>query len=118
LRQRNDGPAASGDDGVIAMTETDVREALRTVIDPELGINIVDLGLVYGIAIDGGQVRVSMTMTSPACPLGSYLKDLVESTVSWRVPGVTSVDIDLVWTPPWDPALMSDEGRRQLEGDN
>ncbi|MGE5245709.1 MAG: metal-sulfur cluster assembly factor [Betaproteobacteria bacterium] len=98
------------------MTEADVRDALRRVIDPELGINIVDLGLVYGVDIDGPRVRITMTMTSPACPLGDYLKDLVDSTVKWRVPGVEEVDIDLVWEPPWDPERMSEEGRRQLNG--
>lgn len=100
------------------MTETAVREALRQVIDPELGINIVDLGLVYGVDIDEShsRVRVVMTMTSPACPLGDYLKDLVDSTVKWQVPDVQEVEIALVWEPPWNPDMMSAEARRQLDG--
>ena len=98
------------------MTEAAVREALSEVIDPELGVNIVDLGLVYGIEVEDARVRVAMTMTSPACPLGDYLKDLVRATIGRRVPGVQGVDIDLVWEPPWDPDRMSDAARRQLDG--
>ena len=98
------------------ITDSAVRDALREVIDPELGINIVDLGLVYGIGIDGARVRVDMTMTSPACPLGEYLKELVEDAVTSRVPGVDSVEIAIVWEPPWTPDLMSDDARRQLDG--
>ncbi|MBZ5556972.1 MAG: metal-sulfur cluster assembly factor [Acidobacteriia bacterium] len=96
------------------MTDSDIRDALRDVIDPELGVNIVDLGLVYGIAIDGTRVRVAMTMTTPACPLGEYLKDLVQSAVKARVPDVTDVAIDIVWEPRWEPGMMSDEAKRQL----
>lgn len=98
------------------MTETAIRDALRQVVDPELGINIVDLGLVYRVGIDGTRVRIGMTMTSPACPLGDYLKDLVESTIKQCVPGVQDVDTVLVWEPPWDPIMMSDDARRQLDG--
>ena len=98
------------------ITETAIREALRQVIDPELGINIVDLGLVYAVEIEGTRVRVVMTMTSPACPLGDYLKDLVDSTVKWRVRDVEDVEIVLVWEPPWNPDMMSDEAKQQLDG--
>ena len=98
-------------------TETDVREALREVIDPELGINIVDLGLVYGITIDDARVRLEMTMTTPACPLLDYLKQLVLSAVTSRIPEVEEIDIDVVWEPPWNPDMMSDQARTQLGGD-
>jgi metal-sulfur cluster biosynthetic enzyme len=98
------------------MTESEIRDALRTVIDPEIGVNIVDLGLVYGIEIADGEVRVIMTMTTPACPLGDYLADLVESGIRQRFPRVKHVTVDLVWNPPWDPAMMSDAARRQLGG--
>ena len=91
-----------------------VRNALREVIDPELGVNIVDLGLVYGVDVDGARVRVTMTMTSPACPLGDHLKDLVGSSIRARVPDVEDVEVELVWDPPWIPELMSEEARRQL----
>ena len=96
------------------MTEHDVREALREVIDPEIGVNIVDLGLVYGIALDNGDVFVTMTMTSPACPLRDYLQDLVESTVRSRLP-VRRVVVEIVSEPPWTEAMMSDTARRQLQ---
>jgi metal-sulfur cluster biosynthetic enzyme len=101
---------------MMPITETAVRDALRQVIDPELGTNIVDLGLVYGIEIDGARVRVVMTMTSPACPLGDYLKDLVDSMVKWRVREVEDVEIVLVWEPRWNPDMMSPEAHRQLNG--
>jgi metal-sulfur cluster biosynthetic enzyme len=89
--------------------------ALRDVMDPELGVNIVDLGLVYGVDIDGGAVRVTMTMTSPACPMRDYLEGLVESAVTEHVSDVRSVVVDIVEDPPWSPDLMSEAARRQLE---
>jgi len=96
--------------------EADVRAALREVIDPELGVNIVDLGLVYGIDVNpDGEVRVTMTMTSPACPMRDYLEGLVESSITERVPDVRSVVVDIVDEPPWSPDRMSEAARRQLE---
>jgi metal-sulfur cluster biosynthetic enzyme len=100
----------------MAITEEAVRDALRQVIDPELGINIVDLGLVYGVAIEEARVRVAMTMTSPACPMGDYLKDLVDFTVKSRIPEIDAIEIDLVFEPPWSAEMMSAEGRQQLDG--
>ena len=97
------------------MTQDDVREALREVIDPEIGVNIVDLGLVYRIAIDNHSVFVTMTMTSPACPLRDHLQDLVDSTVTSRFPSVRRVVVDIVSEPPWSEEMMSDAARRQLE---
>ncbi len=99
------------------VTEHEVREALHEVIDPELGVNIVDLGLVYGIEVGDRRVRVVMTMTSPACPLGDYIIDLVSGTVSARFPEVDVVDTELVWEPAWTPDMMSETARRQLDGD-
>ena len=96
------------------MTEAEVRDALRDVIDPELGVNIVDLGLVYGIDVGERAVRITMTMTSPACPLRDYLQDLVESAITARVPDAR-VDVDIVTEPPWSADLMSESARRQLE---
>ena len=96
---------------------TDVREALRTVIDPELGVNIVDLGLVYGVDVHDDVARVRMTMTSPACPLAGYLEDLVDGSVRGRVSGIRRVDVELVWEPEWTADMMSDEARRELMGD-
>jgi metal-sulfur cluster biosynthetic enzyme len=91
----------------MAITEEAVRDALRTVIDPELGVNIVDLGLVYRIEIDGALVRIDLTMTSPACPLGEYIRDLVSSEVLVHLPEVRDVKVQLVWEPPWNADMMS-----------
>jgi metal-sulfur cluster biosynthetic enzyme len=96
------------------MTPDRVREALRSVLDPEIGINVVDLGLVYRVDVQDGAVRVTMTMTSPACPLGETLAEQAEAVIRQRVPGVTSVGVDLVWEPAWNPSMMSDDARRQL----
>src|SRR3989304_1195877 len=96
-------------------TDADIREALHHVVDPEIGVNIVDLGLVYRIEVEGRRARITMTMTSPTCPLGGYLKDFVTSAVRQHVPDVVDVDVNLAWEPPWDPAMMSDEARRQLD---
>lgn len=97
-------------------TDADIREALRHVVDPELGVNIVDLGLVYGIEIEDTRVRVTMTTTSPACPLAEYLKELADSAIRQHVPGVSDITIVVESEPPWDPDMMSDEGRRQVDG--
>lgn len=88
-------------------------EQLRGVLDPELGVNIVDLGLVYGVAAEAGLVSVTMTMTSPGCPLGRYLED--EIRVSLGALGwVEDVEVRIVWDPPWGPHLMSQLARMQL----
>ena len=97
------------------MTEADVRSALHEVIDPELGVNIVDLGLIYRVEVDDHDARITMTMTSPACPLRDYLQDLVESMVSSRVPDAQNVIVEIVTDPPWTADLMSAAARRQLE---
>lgn len=96
------------------MTPAGVRDALRLVIDPEIGMNVVDLGLVYGTDVTGGHVRVTMTMTTPACPLGESLTAEAEAAIRREVPGVTSVTVELVWEPPWQPAMMSDAAKEQL----
>ena len=96
------------------MSEDDVREALKTVEDPEAGMNIVDLGLVYGIAVAPGRVRVEMTMTSPACPVGSYLVDESAAAIRALAPAGTDVEVELVWEPPWTPELMSKEAQSRF----
>ncbi len=98
------------------MTEDTIRDALRAVIDPELGINVVDLGLVYGVEIDGDRVRVVMTVTTPACPLGEYFADVVRSTVQSRLPGVRQVDVEIVSEPRWNPSMMSEDAKSLLSG--
>ena len=97
------------------MNPAEIREALRAVIDPELGVNIVDLGLVYAIEIVDNEVRVTMTMTTPACPLRDYVRDLVESTLLDRVTAAQRVVVEIVQDPPWSVDMMSETARRQLE---
>jgi metal-sulfur cluster biosynthetic enzyme len=96
------------------MNEADVSEALKTVEDPEAGMNIVDLGLVYGIAVEPGRVRVEMTMTSPACPVGAYLVDESAAAIRAIAPEGTDVQVDLVWEPPWTPERMSPEAQSRF----
>jgi len=93
------------------MNEEQVRDALRGVQDPEAGMSIVDLGLVYGVECAPGRVRVEMTMTSPACPLGPYLVDEVTQSIQALSSDAVSVDVALVWDPPWTPERMSAEAR-------
>jgi metal-sulfur cluster biosynthetic enzyme len=91
-----------------------VREALRQVIDPELGVNIVDLGLVRGVAVAAGRARITMTLTTPGCPMGASIIEAVETAVEILVPDVDAVDIDLVWDPPWCFDCISEAGREEL----
>jgi len=92
------------------LTEAIVRAALRDVIDPELGYNIVDLGLVYGIGIEGGHVDVTMTMTTPGCPAQDYIVGGVENRLA-EEPGVTGAFVTVAWDPPWSPQRMSAEAK-------
>jgi metal-sulfur cluster biosynthetic enzyme len=95
-------------------TSSEILDALRGVVDPEVGINIVDLGLVYEAAARDGDVQVVMTMTTAACPLGESMADEAEVVIRRRVPGVKSVKIQLVWEPAWQPSMMSAAAREQL----
>lgn len=91
-----------------------VIEALRTVYDPEIPVNIYELGMVYSIDIDSsGAVKIVMTLTSPGCPVVYSLPAEVEDKIR-SIEGVTSVTVDLVWDPPWTPAMMSEAARLQL----
>lgn len=94
--------------------EATLLEALREVDDPEIGMNIVDLGLVYGVEIDGGRVIVRMTMTSPACPLGESMAEDVRRAIRRAEPDVEDVDVQVVWEPPWTPERMTDTARAAL----
>ena len=96
------------------LTEEMVWRELRTVYDPEIPVNVYELGLVYGIDVDpAGVVTVRMTLTSPACPVAGSLPPEVESKVR-AIPGVTDAKVDLVWDPPWNPNLMSEAAKLQL----
>jgi len=89
-------------------------EACRSVYDPEIPVNIYDLGLVYTIEIgDGGEVRILMTLTAPGCPVAGEMPGWVADAVS-PLPGVQSVDVELTWDPPWGMDMMSDEARLEL----
>ncbi len=90
-----------------------ILEQLGEVIDPELGLNVVDLGLVYGIDLEGSVVRVRLTMTTPACPLGEQIVRDAEERLQ-QVEGVTAASVELVWEPPWGPERMSDRARDAL----
>jgi metal-sulfur cluster biosynthetic enzyme len=95
-------------------TSSEILDALRGVVDPEMGINIVDLGLVYEAGARDGDVRVVMTMTTAACPLGESMVDEAAAVIRRRVPGVKSVSVQLVWEPAWQPSMMSAAAREQL----
>jgi metal-sulfur cluster biosynthetic enzyme len=89
-----------------------VREALRGVEDPEAGMNIVDLGLVYTIEVSSAAVTVEMTMTTAACPMSDLIVEQAQDAVTAVVPAGTRVDVRLVWDPPWTPERMSGVARQ------
>ena len=103
--------ADAGTPGGIAKVD-DVEEAMRDVVDPELGINVVDLGLIYGVHVDDENVAsIDMTLTSAACPLTDVIEDQTNSALSGLV---KETKINWVWMPPWGPDKITDEGREQL----
>ena len=87
-----------------------LREALKDVIDPELGYNIVDLGLVYDVHAEDSDITVTMTLTTPGCPASEYIQDGVTDCLS-MIEGVSSVTVNLVWDPPWGPDAMSPDAQ-------
>jgi metal-sulfur cluster biosynthetic enzyme len=105
-------PAASPDEHTV--TEDQVREVLRSVVDPEIGLDMVSLGLLYGVKVEGSKVQVTMTLTTPACPVGPMFVNAVHQAVM-AVPGVSDCDVELTFSPPWDPRTMaSDEVKLQM----
>jgi metal-sulfur cluster biosynthetic enzyme len=98
------------------LTEENVLEALKDVIDPELAINIVDLGLIYNVEIEDKSVRVKMTLTSPGCPVGPMLQAMAEGAVRRTFPEVESAKAEIVWIPPWDPYTMASEEAKDMLG--
>lgn len=92
------------------VTVEQVKQALRTVVDPEIHLNIVDLGLIYGIElIDDKNVKVDMTLTSPMCPFGPQLIAAVPKAVQEKLPEIEKTEVNLVWIPNWDPRIMATE---------
>ena len=98
----------------VRVSEDDVRAALRTVEDPEAGMSVLDLGLVYVIALEPAKVRVEMTMTSPACPASDYIVDEAAAAIRAVAPEGTGVEVRLVWDPPWTPERMSAEAQEKF----
>ena len=95
-------------------SEAQVLEALKVVKDPEIPVNVVDLGLIYGVDIaEGGLVDITMTLTSVGCPVQDLIRADAEMAVG-RLDGVSSVNVEFVWTPPWGPDKMTDDGKRQM----
>jgi len=105
-------PVAAGEPG--GDTYEAVIAALKEIFDPEIPVNIYDLGLIYGVDVaDNGHVAVTMTLTTPHCPVAESMPAEVELRVS-AVPGVATADVNLVWDPPWDPQKMSDDAKLEL----
>ena len=92
-----------------------VMEALKVVTDPEIGIDLVNLGLIYDVAVNDDNITVKMTLTGPGCPVGPMLQSQVYG-VAAGLPGARNVQVDLVWTPPWDPRTMASEEAKDILG--
>ena len=93
------------------MNDDEVLQALRGVYDPEIGINIVDLGLVYDVDVDPAKVKVIHTLTSMGCPAGPMIQEDIATTVRETFPDVEDVELELTWDPPWTPDKMSDDAK-------
>jgi metal-sulfur cluster biosynthetic enzyme len=96
------------------MNETEVLRVLRRVLDPEVGLNIVELGLVYAVRIQEGRLEVDLTMTTMACPMHGMIRDTARSALRAEWPQLDEVEINLVWEPAWTPERMSDDARAKL----
>ena len=95
-------------------TEDDICDSLLFVLDPEVGINVVDLGLVYGIMVEGNAVHIDMTLTTPGCPLHATIAEAVQRVLETRHPSLVDIQMDLVWDPPWDTSMITAAGRSPL----
>ena len=94
-------------------TQDEVMEALSNVIDPELGLDFVELGLIYGVEVEDGRVRVTFTLTTPGCPIGPQVTEQIEEFVG-ELEGVRTVESEMVFTPPWSPEKMSEDAKFAL----
>lgn len=97
------------------MDQATVLQLLKDVYDPELGVNVVDLGLIYDVKIEGGRVCIRMTLTTPGCPMHEAIVGGVRCALD-RQPGVDAVEVDVVWEPRWTPDMLTPEGREALGG--
>jgi metal-sulfur cluster biosynthetic enzyme len=109
-QQKNDG--AAGDDSRRELEEL-VWDELRKCFDPEIPLNIVDLGLVYGVAVQGGQANIKMTLTSPGCHLGGQIAGNVQERVL-SLDAIEEANVEVVWDPPWHQSMISPNGRKTL----
>ncbi|MFA7097004.1 MAG: metal-sulfur cluster assembly factor [Gammaproteobacteria bacterium] len=91
-----------------------ILDILRQVIDPEIGLNIVDLGLVYAARYEDGAIHVLLTLTSPVCPLGAHVREQAEQALRTAFADAAAINVTLVWDPPWTPDRMSPAAKRQL----
>jgi metal-sulfur cluster biosynthetic enzyme len=98
----------------MTLTEDTIRQTLKAVLDPEVGVNIVDLGLVYEVEIRPEEVYIQLTMTSPACPLHGVITRNMDKALRQAFPDLGEMTIELVWDPPWSPTMMSVEAKQQL----
>ena len=98
-----------------AVTEERVREELKGVVDPEIGLDVINLGLIYDVKVDGDAVSVLMTLTSPGCPVAGMFIANVKNAVE-AIPGVGSCSVDLTFTPPWDPRSHASEEAKMMLG--
>ena len=95
-------------------TKEVVYEVLQTCYDPEIPVNIVDLGLVYDVQVEGNKVAVKMTLTAPGCGMGGMIASQARQKILDNVDGIEEATIDLVWDPPWEPSMMSEEAKQRL----
>lgn len=95
------------------VTEAEVKKALEQVVDPEIGLNMIELGLIYEVKIEGDAVKVKMSLTSPACPFGPMIIGQSQNVVS-KIPGVKKADVEVTFSPPWHPKMMSEEAKAKV----
>lgn len=107
----NADPAPAGE----KLDPETIREALKAVVDPEIGLDIVNLGLIYNVDVSDNNIKVEMTLTGPGCPIGPMLQSQVYG-VAAGMPGARNVQVDIVWSPPWDPRTMASEEAKDLLG--
>lgn len=110
LQQRNPLPA----DAAETVTSDEIMETLKFVIDPEVGVNVVDLGLIYDVDLHGTATVITMTLTTPGCPLHATIEEAARRVIETRHPSITDIRIDLVWEPAWNTDMISDAGKEQL----
>ena len=95
------------------VTKDVVLEALKAVYDPEIPVNIVDLGLIYDVEVEDGEVAIELTLTAQGCGMGPYIAQQAEWRIA-EIAGVEDVEVELVWDPPWSPELITEDGKRLL----